>query len=144
MAASDHKPLRLKAIDIADLSVIATMAQDAIAPVGDIAFLPDEGSFVMALNRFRWENDGSGEKSGERVHAGLRFDTVKRVTYRGIDRTDRGRYLELLTITCDEGAVVLHFAGGGAIRLEVEKLACALGDLDEPWPTGWMPDHGGE
>lgn len=144
MVAPDHKPLRLKAVDIEDLSVIATMAQDAIAPVGDIAFLPDDGSFIMALNRFRWESRNSGEKSGERIHAGLRFDTVKRVTFRGIDRKDRGRFLELLTITCDEGAVMLHFAGGGAIRLEVEKLACALSDLDEPWPTVWAPDHGEE
>lgn len=148
MVASEHKPLRLKAIDVDDLSVIATMAQDALVPIGDIAFLPDVGSFVMALNRFRWETlspaPKGGEKTGERVHAGLRFDTVKRVTYHDIDRKDRGRYLELLTITCDEGAVVLHFAGGGAIRLEIEKLACALSDLDEPWPTLWTPEHGEE
>ncbi len=139
--APDHNPLRLKAFDREDLSVIAAMAQDALAPVGDIAFLADEERFVMALNRFRWERLRAGEKSGERVHAGLRFDTVKRVTFRGIDRKDRGRYLELLTIACDEGTVVLHFAGGGAIRLEVEKLACALSDLDEPWPTQWAPEH---
>jgi len=144
MVASNHKPLRLKAIDIADLSVISTMVQDAVASIGDIAFLPDEGSFVMALNRFCWENRNSAEQSGERIHAGLRFDTVKRVTYRGIDRKDRGLYLELLTIACDEGTVVLHFAGGAAIRLEVEKLVCALSDLDEPWPTLWTPAHSEE
>lgn len=139
--ASDQNPLRLQAFDIEDLSVVSAMAQDALAPVGDIAFLADEERFVMALNRFRWERLRAGEKSGERVHAGLRFDKVKRVTFRGIDRKDRGRYLELLTIACDEGTVVLHFAGGGAIRLEVEKLACALSDLDEPWPTQWAPEH---
>ncbi len=145
MTESDYTPLRLHAVDLKDLSVVAAMVQDALAPIGDIAFLADEGRFVMALNRFRWEAEEAGPgadgKPHERVHAGLCFDKVKTVQYRNIDRDDRGRYLELLTIACDEGRVVLHFAEGGAIRLEVEELACFLRDLDEPWPTAWMPVH---
>ena len=146
MRESDNTPLKLHAADLNDLSVVSAMVQDAIVPVGDIAFLADEGSFVMALNRFRWEAEeeprGADGRPHERVHAGLRFDKVKSVQYRNIDRNDRGRYLELLTVACDEGCVVLHFADGGAIRLEVEELACALADLDEPWPTAWRPEHG--
>jgi hypothetical protein len=146
MAESDHTPLKLHAADLKDLSVISAMVQDALAPIGDIAFLADEGSFVMALNRFRWEDAKADAHGGDgtahqRVHAGLRFDRVKSVQYRNIDLRDRGRYLDLLAIACDEGRVVLHFAGGAAIRLEVEELACALGDLDEPWPTAWKPAH---
>jgi hypothetical protein len=145
MAESDYTPLKLRAADLKDLSVVAAMVQDALAPIGDIAFLADENRFVMALNRFRWEaEDDRGGADGvphERVHAGLRFDNVKSVQYRNIDLRDRGRYLELLTIACDEGRVVLHFAEGAAIRLEVDALACALGDLDEPWPTPWKPEH---
>ncbi len=140
MADDAYKPLRLRAEDLGDLTVIAAAVQDALVPAGDIAWLRDEGSFVMALNRFRWEAEGSDEPH-ERVHAGLRFDHVKNVQYRNIDHADRGAFLELLTIACDEGKVVLHFAGGGAIRLEVEKLVCALGDFDEPWPTAWKPGH---
>ncbi len=136
---TDYQPLRLAAADLEDLSVIAAMLQDALAPVGDIGFVAGDASFVMALNRFRWEA-GDGQPH-ERVHTGLRFDTVKRVRYRGIDRHDRARFLELLTISYDDGVVVLHFAGDGAIRLEVEQLSCALGDLDEPWPTAWKPEH---
>ena len=141
MNETRHKPLRLRAEDLGDLTVIAAAVQDALVPAGDIAWLRDEGSFVMALNRFRWEAE---DKQHERVHAGLRFDHVRLVQYRGIDHRDRGSFLELLTIACDEGRVVLHFAGGAAIRLEVEKLVCALGDLDEPWPTAWKPEHGEE
>lgn len=145
MGDSDYTPLKLRAADLKDLSVVAAMVQDALAPVGDIAWLPEEGSFVMALNRFRWEAEDEARNAEgrphERVHSGLRFDRVKSVQYRNIDRGDRGRYLELLTIACDEGRVVLHFAEGAAIRLEVEALACALADLDEPWPTSWKPEH---
>ena len=146
MEKTGNKPLRLRAEDLGDLTVIAAALQDALVPAGDIAWLRDEGSFVMAVNRFRWEAEDAtpdGEDAGhERVHAGLRFDHVKNVQYRNIDHGDRGKFLELLTIACDEGRVVLHFAGGAAIRLEVEKLACALADLDEPWPTAWKPEHG--
>lgn len=138
MGETDHKPLRLRAEDLGDLTVIAAALQDALVPAGDIAWLRDEGSFVMAVNRFRWEADGDRH---ERIHAGLRFDAVKNVQYRNIDHGDRGSFLELLTVASDEGRVVLHFAGGAAIRLEVEKLICVLADLDEPWPTAWKPKH---
>ncbi|MEC8136333.1 MAG: DUF2948 family protein [Pseudomonadota bacterium] len=37
--------------------------------------------------------------------------------------------------------VVLHFAGGAAIRLEVDGLLRVLKDLDVPWPTIWRPEH---
>ena len=148
MAESEQEPMKLRAADLKDLSVVAAMVQDALAPIGDIAFLADEGRFVMALSRFRWEAETEAAdpdvRRHERVHAGLCFDRVKSVQYRNIDRDDRGRYLELLTIACDEGRVVLHFAGGAAIRLEVHELACFLRDLDEPWPTPWKPEHEAE
>lgn len=145
MSDKEHRPLKLRARDLNDLTVISAMVQDALAPIGDITFLPEEGSFVMALNRFCWEAESGpgqdGERPHQRVHAGLRFDKVRHVQYRGIDPLNRGRYLELLAIACDEGNVVLHFSEGAAIRLEVDELNCALGDLGEPWPTQWKPQH---
>lgn len=147
MGDTGYKPLRLQARDLGDLTVIAAAVQDALVPIGDMAWLHEEGSFVMALNRFRWESEAApaeGMAPHERVHSGLRFDKVRKVQYRGIDHRSRGGFLELLTIACDEGKVVLHFAGSAAIRLEVEELVCALGDLDEPWPTAWRPEHKGE
>ena len=132
---------RLSARSVEDLAVIAALLQDAIVPLGDMAFLADERSFVLALNRFRWEA-GEDAPARERTHAGLRFDGVRRVRYRGIRRADRGRFLSLLTISYDDGVVVLHFAGGGMIRLEVDDLRCALEDFGDPWPTPSTPSHG--
>ncbi len=145
MSDEANKRLKLRARDLNDLTVISAMVQDALAPIGDMTFLAEEGTFVMALNRFRWETEnppGDGdERPHQRVHSGLRFDNVQNVQYRGIDPHDRGRYLELLAIACDEGKVVIHFADGAAIRLQVDQLNCALGDLGEPWPTLWKPQH---
>ena len=132
--------VRLRARSVEDLSVIAALTQDAVVPIGDIAYLDAERSFVLALSRFRWEDDaGKGER--ERVHAGLRFDTVNRVRYRYLDLKDRSQFLSLLTLTYDDGIVTLHFSGGGTIRLEVDTLNAALEDLGEPWPTQWRPEH---
>ena len=137
-AAADRT--RLSARSVEDLAVIAALLQDAIVPVGDMAFLEDEHSFVLALSRFRWET-GERAAAHERVHTGLRFDTVRRVTYRGLRRGDRGQFLSLLTISCDDGVVVLHFSGGGQIRLEVDALRAALEDFGEPWPVFAVPTH---
>ncbi len=132
--------LRLYAETLDDLSVISALVQDALVPLGDMAYLPEETSFVMALNRFRWE---AGEVAGmrQRVHAGLRFDRVNRVRYRGIDRRQRGSPLSLLAIAYDRGVSTLHFAGEGVIRLEVDELRCGLEDFGEPWPTRLTPRH---
>ena len=141
--SDDLSRTRLRVRSLEDLSVMAAMVQDAIVPIGDIAYLQDERSFVLVLIRFCWEKEAAADRH-ERVHAGLRIDTVNRVRYRHLDLRDRGQFLSFLTITYDEGIVTLHFSGGGTIRLEVESLNCALEDLSEPWPTQWTPHHDAE
>ena len=131
---------RLSARSVEDLAVVAALLQDAIVPLGDMAYIEDTHSFVLALNRFRWER-GKDAATRERILSGLRFDAVRRVQYRGIRRDDRGQFLSLLTISYDDGVVALHFAGGGVIRLEVDALHCALEDFGEPWPTPSTPSH---
>ena len=98
---------------------------------------------MMVVNRFRWEQEGT---PAERTHAGLRFDAVRHVRFRGIDRSNRSQFLSFLAVALDdsdtaEGTVVIHFAGGAAIRLEVGGLYCILADLGQPWPTQWAPVH---
>jgi hypothetical protein len=159
--------LKLSARDADDLAVIAACAQDALAPIGEMAFLPTDGRFALALNRFRWDRldavklaarDGdrpppgqradatfleAGDKGPayERVHSGLRFENVTAVRTKGIDLRDRERILELLTIQSESGAVSLVFAGGAVIRLEVTELRCYLEDFSDAWPTRWRPRH---
>lgn len=140
---SSGEPLKLHARGVEDLSVISAALQDALVPLGDISHFPDDKTFLLVVNRYRWEVAG---QKAERTHAGLRFDAVRRVQYRGIDLADRSQFLSFLSVVYDGsdqagGIVVMHFAGGGAIRLEVGGLYCALGDLGEPWPTQWTPSH---
>lgn len=144
---TDWAPLKLKAVDADDLAVIAGALQDAIVPVGDMAWLAAEGRFVFAANRFRWEDPGVPRAAGERVAAGVTFANVVAVRRRGIDFRERGRFYNLLTLTLAEGAgeapvhVVLTFSGDAAIRLETTGLLCHLEDFGEPWPTQWRPRH---
>ncbi len=138
--------IRLRAHDLTDLSVVGAMVQDALVPAGDMRFLKDSGQFVLLLNRFRWENADDGPPFG-RTHAGLRFDNVTGVRFKGIDWDQPDGMLSLLTIAYDpdgedaEEVVVLHFAGGAAVRLTLSSLACALEDMGDTWPTNWKPGH---
>ena len=141
---ADDAPLKLCAGDPEDLTVISSVLQDALVTLGDMTYLPDEKSFVMAVNRFRWER---GTDTRERIVSGLRLDAVRNVQYRGIDRIDRSQFLSFLVMYYtpdpdgDGGSVMIGFAGGGAIRIDVGGLYAALGDLGEAWPTLWTPEH---
>jgi len=161
------QPLRLAARDADDLQVIAACVQDALVPIGEMAYLPAERRFVLAINRFRWDrvDPGDPDKGGgpasradtqrdaafweegdtgphyERVHSGLRFEGVTGVRTRGIDLRNRDRILELLTVQSEGNAVLLVFADSAAIRLEIAALDCYLEDFGEGWSTRWRPRH---
>ena len=52
------------------------------------------------------------------------------------------RVLDLLSVGAENAhSAVLRFAADRAIRLEIGRLACHLGDVGEPWPTPWKPAH---
>ena len=140
MPDDEKSKLGLLSRDVNDLMVVSSMLQDAIVPVIDMAYLENERAFVMAVNRFKWEQPAS-DAAGERIHSGLRFDTVKRVQYRNVDRQARDCFAVILSIAYDDGIVMIHFSGNGALRLEVDELLCALKDFDHSWPTIWRPDH---
>lgn len=132
--------LSLKAVDAEDLKIIATVLQDAVIALTDMKYMAADRLFVMVANRFRWE---AGEVGGgpERVNCGVAFEGVEAVRVRGMDLSNRSQYLELLTVTEDEGGVRLVFAGGAEVRIEADKLACHIRDLGEPWPAAARPRH---
>ncbi|MDP7547608.1 MAG: DUF2948 family protein [Alphaproteobacteria bacterium] len=139
--------LRLRAEEAADLEVISTCLQDAIARVDDMTYIPRLRRFAMVVTRFRWElADEMGDEGGLRVRCGVHFDDVLRVRAQGIDLTDRAGLLPLLAITCEAAdygiAVQLQFGGGGSILLEAETVTSRIGDIDQGWPTPSRPDHG--
>jgi Protein of unknown function (DUF2948) len=142
--------LKLRAGDAEDLAVISAILQDSLVSVSEMAYLPEESRFVLVANRFRWEPElGERRKNFERVLSGLCFDEVKRVQRRGFNPNDANRILSLLAIRREQGheagegeaALILDFAGGGSVRVEVGRITCRLDDLGEPWPTRWRPKH---
>jgi hypothetical protein len=137
--------LRLLAQDAEDLEIIAAALQDAVGKIGDIHYQAPTRQLTMVLNRFCWESDG---KAAQRVRAGLQFGGVLSVQARKLRREAPEAVIELLTIEFEPGeapggAVVLSFAGGGDLRLEVECIDAALADVSAPWPTKRTPAHEG-
>jgi Protein of unknown function (DUF2948) len=144
MAPDDGAALKLRAEDAEDLAVISACLQDALVPVRDLAYVPEDRTFLFVANRFRWENGLSpapGEAAYERTLCGITFSEVAAVAYNGFRRTEDSRILSLLAIRPEDGAVHLEFSGGATIRLEVAQIRCLATDLGEPWPTQWQPRH---
>ncbi len=144
MAPDDGAALKLRAEDTEDLAVISACLQDALVPVRDLAYVPEDRTFLLVANRFRWENGLSpapGEAAYERTLCGITFSEVAAVSYNGFRRTEDSRILSLLAIRPEDGAVHLEFSGGATIRLEVARIRCLATDLGEPWPTQWQPRH---
>jgi hypothetical protein len=157
------EPLKLRGRDARDLEMISACVQDALVPLAEIRYLPRERRFALMLNRFRWEaapevapapsEESEAGDAGfvdqasavfERSHAVLTFDRVRGVKRRGLEQALRAGMLSLLSLTAQGRYVVIAFAGGGAIRLEVDQIACHLQDIGEPWPTVWQPRHAGQ
>ncbi|HYD31789.1 MAG TPA: DUF2948 family protein [Azospirillaceae bacterium] len=150
-----NRPLKLRAEDADDLKVVSAFLQDAIMPIGEMCYLPDERRFVMVVNRFKWEGcrDETALAGGpmvdeedidcpfERTNCGVRVEGVTGVRSRGIDMKDRRQILELLTVESDDDGVTMHFAGGGCIHLDAGSWLWVMEDLGEPWPTSRKPNH---
>ena len=138
--------LKLRAADAEDLAVISAILQDSLVTIAEMAYLADESRFVLVANRFKWEpQSGAVPAKGERVLTGLCIDGVKAVSRRGFSPRDGDRILSLLALRTEgesaPASVILDFAGGSSVRLEVEQILCHLDDLGEPWPTRWRPKH---
>ena len=140
--------LKLRAEDADDLAVMSACLQDALVAVRDLAFVPEDHTFLLVANRFRWERalrSQRGESGYQRTLCGVTFSGVAAVSSVGFRRSEEDRILSLLAIrpAADGGreTIQLTFSGGAEIRLEVERILCLASDLGEPWPTQWQPRH---
>ncbi|HEX3970794.1 MAG TPA: DUF2948 family protein [Stellaceae bacterium] len=138
--------LKLRAADAEDLAVLSAILQDSLVTIAEMTYLPDEGRFVLVANRFKWEPQaGPAAAQGERVLTGLCIDGVKAVSRRGFSPREGDRILSLLALRpegeSEQASLILDFAGGSSVRLEVAQILCHLDDLGEPWPTRWRPKH---
>jgi hypothetical protein len=125
---------KLIALDAEDLVVISAHVQDAAVRTADIIWRQSEKRLVVGMNRLDWDQAISGEPVERRLVAALRFDRVLACKSRNIDLNAPDIALELLGVEFHPGelpggSVVLMFASGGALRLDVECLECELADL---------------
>jgi hypothetical protein len=145
------RPLRLRAEDVEDLAVLSALLQDAVATVGDAAFLPKKRRFVVMVSRFRWEDAPLAERAGrafERVRATLVVENVLSARARGVDLADRAAVLSVLNAVFEpgeDGAGVLRLAlaGGGDVALDVEAIDVSLTDVARPHGARGRPEHEG-
>jgi hypothetical protein len=112
----------------------------------DLVYLPKKRRFAAVFNRFQWETD---ERKGDlRIRSGLHFEGVLSVKSHMLKRGAPEAVVELLAIRFEPkggedpgGTVELVFAGGGALRLEVEVLEAALTDIGTVWAARGRPHH---
>jgi len=149
-AAADQ-PVRVIALDSEDLTVIATLVQDAVLALGDMSWQPARRRFAMLVHRFRWEDRQAAEmqkRDYERVRSLLVVSDVLKVSSSGIDRRDKDTIVSILDIAFapgedGAGTLTLTLAGDGAIALDVECLDVSLTDVTRPYraPSGRAPKH---
>jgi Protein of unknown function (DUF2948) len=142
--AARAQALKLIALDREGLGVISAHVQNTCVKRTDMAWLPGQRRFVVGGMRYDWV----GAKTGpaERVASILRFDRVLKVSHLGLKRLDKDATLNLLAVTFEKtdppaGMIILAFADGALIRLEVECVEVELRDMGLRQPAAACPGH---
>ena len=136
--------LKLVALDREGLGVISAHAQDSCLRRADMTWQPKQKRFLLSAMRFDWA--GAKEGRSERIGSVLRFDRVLKVSHLGLDDRDESQVLNLLAVTFEKtdppaGMVLLAFADGAIVRLEVECLEAELRDVGPRRPAQECPGH---
>ncbi|HEY5336995.1 MAG TPA: DUF2948 family protein [Rhizomicrobium sp.] len=138
----------LAAEDAEDLQIISARLQDAVARVSDLVWLPQTKRFAALFNRFKWETAEKRKTDNLRVRSGLHFDGVISAKSVNIMRGNPDAVLSLLAIQFlpkggedPGGMIVLVFAGGGAIKLDVEYIDAEVSDISGEWAALGKPAH---
>ena len=138
--------LKLVALDEEDLDDLSAHVQDAVLKVGDLDFLPKREAFRPADEPLRLGDGERPRAASARAaaqRAALRPGAVG-ARRRASPATGRRRccrcWRSASTPTeAPAGTVELVFAGGGAIRLEVECIEARLADLGGAWEASSRP-----
>lgn len=131
--------LHLRAEDLDDVAAFSALAQDFVARARDIGFDMRARRLVLLGNRFCWETGRPMRTRTALVLSSLL--NVKRRNWPEQGET----MMDLLAIEAEPGGeavtLLLHFAGGAAIRAQAECVDLLLDDLAEPVPTPRRPVH---
>ena len=103
--------LKLRAEDADDLAVLSACLQDALVPVRDLAYVPDQKIFVFVANRFRWESGlrpAPGDGDRQRILCAVTFSAVA-----GVSSISDIVHLLLLQCSVLKGRVSVESAGDG-------------------------------
>jgi Protein of unknown function (DUF2948) len=134
-----EKLLKLKAADAEDVQVISAILQDAIVPVVDIAYRPEDKAFIMVSQRLRREIK---DKEGlTRICCAVGAKGVEAVQIYNIDLKQTDRMLELLAVVLENNVLTFICAGDAKIRLQLGPWYMALEDFGEAWPAKCNPCH---
>jgi hypothetical protein len=126
--------LRLLAADEQDLETVSALMQDAAVPIAGIAYDRRARRLVIIANRFRWET-----RTPTRVRTALRIEGLTGLRRR--DWPGGDTVLDLLALRWMNGAIEVDFAGGAALRAEVEAIDVELHDLSPAWTAKRTPRH---
>ena len=143
MAGVGHA-LKLIALDREGLGVISAHIQDTCVKRVDMTWLPRQRRFLIAGMRYDWVGAKTGPE--ERVSSVLRFDRVLKVSHLGLKDTDADATLNLLGVTFEKtdppaGIIILAFAHGALVRLDVECVEVELRDMEHRVPAKACPGH---
>jgi hypothetical protein len=144
-ADADDGPLRLRALDSEDLTIVSALVQDAVVQVGEVSWLKGHRRFAALLNRFRWEG---ATRTPERVRSLLVVENVTAVRSQGVDPRDKGTVVSVLSLAWEggedaPGRLLVTLAGDGVIAVEAEALEILLQDVTRPYlaPSRKAPSH---
>ncbi len=135
-------PLRLLAQDAEDLVILSAAMQDGSVRLADISYAPAARTLTFPITRFRHECDPRNK-----VDAAVQFGDVLSVKARGLDTKEPDKTCSLLACEFHAdaeppgGVVMLHFAGCGDLRVEVECVDAALVDIGPLTPCDGAPRH---
>jgi len=131
--------LKLKITSFEDIHYLSALVQDSI--VDKDAFEFENGSLLVLLNRFKWEN--YHEKKYRRIHTGLFFQNVKKVTFdKNFTSDHEMRFLNLLSIITDySDRITLLFSGDKVVNVYVDSVDIKIKDLHYSWATESVPYH---
>lgn len=127
---------KLIALDEDDLAVISAHVQDAEVHVADILWRPGEKRLIVGMRRPDCDQMVSGCPCDRRLVSALRFERVLSCQARNISLDEPAQALELWGLEFypgkkPGGCVVLMFAEGRMLRLDVECIEGELVDLAE-------------
>ncbi len=137
----DTPAIKIAALDEEDLAVISAHLQDAVLPVGDLRWMKNTAKLSIVANRYvhfcaTRAMPASGGCAGCRYRGSA---ASARATSSWTTRRPLSRLLAMTFIPgaeAPEGTIELSFAGGGAVRIEVECIEVAMADLVRPGRRG--------